>query len=740
MVAPSDSRESRRSSARSTNEQMVAPDLNSLFSAFRRRWFLATTLGLAVGVGAAIIAWSVLPAPYTATSQLQISVVTERPLLSRRAEEQAAFDIYKQTQMYQVRSQQVLRDVLRQPGKHGQPPIAQLRMIREQKHPEDWLQENLEVTSAGTEFIQIALSGENPVEIAAVVNAVTEAFLRNAGNAEQFRRTARLKTLEEFARKQETQLRLKRGELRKLAEELRTGDPATLSLKQQTADTFLNELRINAAKLQFELMNAEIQLKSRESGQAGEQVEVPQPLIDAKLAEDPEYRRIKDRIAQLEKVIEEYGQVIRSGRSSHPTVQRYLNEIERQKSNLELLRTEKHPLIVQEIRRESQDRLEVSDAELRRQIVMQKQYLENYERQLAEQERSEQNTVVLSFELERLRREIADAEQARKVALDEITNLQQLLNSEPRIQLDREAGVPYARDFKKKYAMTGMAGLGGFVVIIAGIVWLEFLARRISSTTEVANGLRMRVIGTLPLMPQSANGRSSRRSRNRNAFWHGVFKESMDAARTLLLRDAVEGDLSVVMVTSAMSGEGKSTFAGHLATSLARAGRRTVLVDGDLRWPTLHKVVNEPQSPGFCEVLRGEAEVKDVIRPMSDGLALIPAGTIDQRVLKILAGSGVDGFFAELKREFEFIVVDTSPILPVTDPLLIGQSVDAVIFSVRRDVSRFSKVESACQRLTMLGIPVIGAVIIGLDEGHYGYKDHRRYQYASSGERVLART
>src|SRR5262249_3759426 len=98
-----------------------------------------------------------------------------------------------------------------------------------------------------------------------------------------------------------------------------------------------------------------------------------------------------------------------------------------------------------------------------------------------------------------------------------------------------------------------------------------------------------------------------------------------------------------------------------------------------------------------------------------------------------LAGNVVQKTLEQLKTEFEFIVIDSSPVLPVADSLLIAEHVDGVVFSVLRDVSRLPKVYAACQRLDMLGVPVIGAVVNGIreDHGSYGYGYQTRNQYGS---------
>jgi Mrp family chromosome partitioning ATPase len=98
--------------------------------------------------------------------------------------------------------------------------------------------------------------------------------------------------------------------------------------------------------------------------------------------------------------------------------------------------------------------------------------------------------------------------------------------------------------------------------------------------------------------------------------------------------------------------------------------------------------------------------------------------------LRELAQDTLGPILAQLRDQFDFIIVDSSPILPVTDSLLISQWVDGVIFSIRRDISQYPKVSAACQRLAMMGIPLWGAVVIGLDQMSYGYR--YAYPYASS--------
>jgi capsular exopolysaccharide synthesis family protein len=190
----------------------------------------------------------------------------------------------------------------------------------------------------------------------------------------------------------------------------------------------------------------------------------------------------------------------------------------------------------------------------------------------------------------------------------------------------------------------------------------------------------------------------------------------------MLLHAAQAGTHRLVMITSGVASEGKTSLAGYLASSLARSGLRTLLVDADLRNPSIHKIFDLPENPGLGELLRGEGTLNSVIVETAlENLSVITAGTCDQRTIRALARGELGSHFARLKECFDFVIVDSSPILPVPDGLLVAQQADAVLLSVFCDRSRKSLVKAAADRLRELGVPVLGAVVSG---AHFGsYKD-----------------
>jgi capsular exopolysaccharide synthesis family protein len=174
-----------------------------------------------------------------------------------------------------------------------------------------------------------------------------------------------------------------------------------------------------------------------------------------------------------------------------------------------------------------------------------------------------------------------------------------------------------------------------------------------------------------------------------------------------------------------MPGEGKTSLASHLATSLARAGRNTLLVDGDLRNPSVHKLFGLERTPGFSELLRCENTIDEALKPTdSEKLWILPAGQCTLPALQGLAQDVPQTIFDQLRQRFDFIVVDTSPVLPVPDALLIGQYADVSLFSILHNVSRLPKVYAAYQRLEMLGIRMLGAVVNGAGGDVYDYSGY----------------
>jgi capsular exopolysaccharide synthesis family protein len=161
--------------------------------------------------------------------------------------------------------------------------------------------------------------------------------------------------------------------------------------------------------------------------------------------------------------------------------------------------------------------------------------------------------------------------------------------------------------------------------------------------------------------------------------------------------------------------EGTTVVASSLALSLSRAGRRTLLVDGDLRSPSLHKLFGMPLEEGMSEVLRSEIDLADAVKATNnEKLYLLTAGICDAEAIHALATEQPQAIFDKLREQFDFIVIDAPPVLGVSDSLSLGQYIDAAVLTVLRDHSEVRKVHEAAETLKRLGIRLLGCVVNGV--------------------------
>ena len=159
----------------------------------------------------------------------------------------------------------------------------------------------------------------------------------------------------------------------------------------------------------------------------------------------------------------------------------------------------------------------------------------------------------------------------------------------------------------------GMIGLGSFWGTLFGVAFLELQTRKIDSADDVAGGLGLPVVGSLPMLPARARRHGVMARQEKDRYRYNLLLESIDATRTMLIHAARSGSHRVIMIASTLSGEGKTSLASHLATSLARSGQKTLLIDADLRCPSIHRLFDLTLDPGLSELLRGEVAFEDVI-------------------------------------------------------------------------------------------------------------------------------
>ena len=348
--------------------------------------------------------------------------------------------------------------------------------------------------------------------------------------------------------------------------------------------------------------------------------------------------------------------------------------------------------------------------------------------EIAEQEQLFNEKNLQMIDLEREQREI-DPDVKMRESLDQQIREQEVeLNAPDRISSVQDANVPEEREIRKKTQLSTLAGLGVLGCIVCGFTLFEWFSYRIGAATDISSEVGLRLIGTIPSPDRGGLlGMGIFAGKVDYDEWNRAVTESMDVVRTFLMRHIDPSRPASILIVGASANEGKTTVSCQLAASLARTGKRVALVDCDLRRPSAHMMVDGKQGPGISELLRGEATMDDIRQQtQAPGLAFIGAGNVDQRVLQLLSIDGGRSLIQQLKSRFDFVVIDTSPLLFVAEPSMLAQNADIVLLATRKDYSRVRYVTQARDSLRSLQIPLLGAIMVGADSDFqrqtYGYQ------------------
>ncbi|MGN1451333.1 MAG: CpsD/CapB family tyrosine-protein kinase, partial [Eubacteriales bacterium] len=214
------------------------------------------------------------------------------------------------------------------------------------------------------------------------------------------------------------------------------------------------------------------------------------------------------------------------------------------------------------------------------------------------------------------------------------------------------------------------------------------------------------------------------------------FLEALRDLRISVLNLMGDGK-KVLLVTSAAPGEGKTTLTVNLAAAIASSGKNVLLVDADLRNPSISELIGEEKnSPS-----EKEHPSVSVRRVDSLGLSLLTFNISSSKFWKMMQADFWDGLFRDLREEYDFILVDTPPCALISDPAVIAESADAAILAIRQDTVRISRIQYALDVLQSANANIIGCVLNGASSGvsgygyNYGY-GKEKYGYGSDSRRV----
>lgn len=206
----------------------------------------------------------------------------------------------------------------------------------------------------------------------------------------------------------------------------------------------------------------------------------------------------------------------------------------------------------------------------------------------------------------------------------------------------------------------------------------------------------------------------------------GVHAEAYRALRTAIRFAGIDDPIKVIQVTSPNQGEGKTTTAANLAVAFAQAGQRVLLVCCDLRRPTVHERFHAAREPGFTDVLVGDVQPADVLnRTVDPPVAVLTAGAPTPNPSELLSTDRAEAVIRTAGERFDIVVLDSPPVLPVTDAVIVSNLVDAVVLVADARSTTRDRLASAVRTLDQAQAPLLGVVLNGvrkqIDGVDYGY-------------------
>jgi len=551
----------------------------------------------------------------------------------------------------------------------------------------------------GSQLVSVSVEGSNPEKITRMVNTVVDAFV-------EYNREDRQSTSFEALGQLTT-------EVLNLKDELDKKESALADFQEKNKLLFLEKGReievVHLAHLSSEFQRVqsnrialEAPYNAYQEAQAGGKALENLPLI----AEDATFQRILEAYSKLE---QDWSALSNTYKDEHPRMLANMEEAKRRA--FENLKT-KYEIV----------RLE--EEERKRLLEAQRKVVTN-----------------LNSTLAGLRALTAERDNTHHIYEALVQRVK---------EIDVTAGVPatnirvvdYAQvpKFPIKPRKARNIALASIVALALGMglsFFLEYLDNSVKNMEDVKDYLKMPVLGLVPYIDGGADGGVAA-SGNRYLISHlkrrSGASEAFRTVRTGIFFSAPEGELKRILVTSSIPGEGKTMLATNTAITMAQSGYKTLLVDADMRHPELHKSFQVNHSRGLSNVLVGDAEPEEVIRPTQiENLDLLPCGPIPPNPAELLGSPKMKSFLSKVEGKFDKIVFDSPPVISVTDPLVLATFVDGVLMVIQAGRCAKPLVLRTKEQLEGVKARIVGAVLndVTSEVGRYYYRDYYYYRYYS---------
>jgi len=481
--------------------------------------------------------------------------------------------------------------------------------------------------------------------------------------------------------------------------------------KQEMATTRLGELTEDYTKAQDERYQKEARYSLVEAGKVQDLPEIMSNRIIQDLSE---------QIADLKK---RYAQETTMYKPEYPKAL----QLKRQMDSLQAEIDRQKLVVAQNIADEYHSAL------------AQEQYLK---KAVDDQKNAVNDIAVRSVQYNILKREVDSNKQLYDGLLERMkeARVQSSLNAS-NIRIVDSAQLPKGA-VKPRVLLNLIAGIIlGLGIGVALAFFQEYLDNTLKSPDEVEKLLRLPSLGVLPRFALNGHGKLKEDESEALVPSEGValapaiqtdpqIVEAYRSLRTSILLSANPVP-RLILVTSAVPGEGKTTTTVNLGATLASLGSRVVVVDCDMRRPACHRSAGVKNSPGFVQCLTGHVDLADAILPVPgvENLSIIPCGPIPPNPAEMLSAPLTSELLHKLRSQFEYVLVDSPPLLSVADSRILATMTDAAVLVARAFETPYDLVRRARGLLYAAGARVLGVALNDVDLRREGYGPHLSYRY-----------
>lgn len=362
--------------------------------------------------------------------------------------------------------------------------------------------------------------------------------------------------------------------------------------------------------------------------------------------------------------------------------------------------------------------------------------------QLDESEQKAKQAALLELEDQRRKEEIAAKKKELERLVTDIADFMAGQDSEGFL-VQPIAQVRVGRSLKQLLKLLGVFAAAGMCTVFGLAYFREWYDSSVRTPEEVRRAIGATVLGAVPHFLSRPNDRAVEQATGVSAALHYYHRpgsreaEAFRSIRTTLFAATKDSGHKVIQVCSPEPGDGKTTSACNLAVAIAQSGQRVLLIDADLRRPTVHTVLGLRGDVGLSEVLRREIDWEHALQPTRiDGLTVLPCGRCPENPAELLSLATLGQVLRQARADYDYILVDTPPVLAVSDPCIVSPHVDGMLLVVRMFKNKRAALTRTREALETHGVALYGVLAndLDLEINGYGSGNYAEYYRSETGD------